>query len=103
MKMFKFLQNCLSGKSKQKLSVKDEIQLTFNRWMIETLQLEESDFRRNHLNRFEIKDGKWFFNDYFDRKINRDAMNNSNKFLRYAKKHEIEIFNSFKKLQQVLN
>lgn len=102
MKMFKFLQNCLSGKSKQKLSVKDEIQLTFNRWMIETLQLEESDFRRNHLNRFEIKDGKWFFNDYFDRKINRDAMNNALVYIKDASDSDIEVYNSFNSIKNNL-
>lgn len=100
--MFKSLRGYLGNKNKQGNKVKEEFQLAFNHWVIEVLELEESDFRRNHLNRFVIKDAKWFFNDYFDRKINRDAMDHSLIYVRDASDSEMKIFKSFQSIKENL-
>jgi len=70
----------------------DEI---FNLWKLSTLNITTDTFKYNHAERFHIKDGKWFFNDYFDMKINRVAMDNSKLYIRNASPKELKIYKSF--------
>jgi len=67
----------------------------FNLWKLSTLNITTDSFKYNHAERFHIKDGKWFFNDYFDMKINRVAMDNSKLYIRDASPKELKIYKSF--------
>jgi hypothetical protein len=95
--------NFFRKKKKEKPNIKEKVDLLLNNWIIESLEIQKDDIKHNHVDRVYIKDGQWFFNDYFDGIINRDAMKHSQKLLRRADEHEIKIFNSFKNLQLVFN
>lgn len=82
-------------RKKQTLTPLQKVLITFHEWKIETLKLNTSDFMFNHLDRVYIKDGQWFFNDFFDIKFDRDTAKHSQKHVRNANENEVDVFNSF--------
>lgn len=89
-------------RKKENLSPLQKVLVAFHEWKIDTLNIDSDTLIFNNLNRVYIKDEKWFFNDYFDIKFDKDVAKNSQRYIRDATNIEVSIFDSFINLIDIL-
>lgn len=84
------------------MHVTEDLEIVIDNWIIGVLEIDPTDYRYNYVNRFEINNGKWMFNDYYDFKMNQDVMKHSMIYVRHATNSEIEVYELFNKLKSNL-
>jgi heme/copper-type cytochrome/quinol oxidase subunit 2 len=85
-------------KKKRKLTRVEVLKNQFDSWKAEALQLKEGSIADSIPERLYLKNGDWFFNDYFDMKYSPDVARMSQRFMREATKKEINIYSKFQSL-----